>query len=137
MLKVFKKINKNWLYFWSVFFLILALDQISKILILNFFPDIVFRSFGLFGHFNLLWIGFFVIILVLFFIFFRKVFFQKKITILLFGAILGAAASNVLDKISRAVVLDWIPIFGLRFNLADLTIIICGITLALYLWRED
>lgn len=136
MLKMPKKVVGKYYYFWFSFFSVIILDQLSKFFILRFFPQKVFRSLGVFGDFPFAWIGFFIALIVLFFLLFRRIFFQEKSSILLFGAVIAAAVSNILDKYIWAAILDWIPIFGLKLNLADFVLIICGVALVFQHWLK-
>jgi len=142
MLEVFTKIKSAnlkspWAYFSASLFLAIILDQLSKYFMLKYFPTNVFKSFGLFGHFAYFWEGFFVILIILFFILLKEIFLKKTLTSIFFGAIIGASIANIIDKITREFILDWIPIFNLRFNLADLIIIASGLALIVLLKKNE
>ena len=127
----------NYHYFWFSFLLVLILDQISKLFVLRFFPKLVFKSFGVFVGFNLLWAGFFVALVVVFFVLFRKLFLQSKLSASLFGAVIAAAASNILDRLFWGAILDWIGVFGFKLNVADFVLIIGGVILIFQFWYNS
>ncbi len=135
MLKMPKKITTRHC-FWFSFLLVLILDQISKLFVLRFFPQEVFQSFGIFVGFGLLWVGFFVASVVVFFVLFKRLFFQNRLSALLFGAVIAAAVSNILDKLFWGAILDWIEVFSFKLNIADFVLIIGGIGLIFQLWRD-
>jgi lipoprotein signal peptidase len=136
MFKTLSKIKINTIYFATGFIFVIFIDQISKYLILTYYPDIIYKSFGLFGNYQFYWEGFFVALILIFFLIYRKTFLKNDATSLLFGAVIAAAISNMFDKLTRSVIIDWIPIFSLKFNLADLILIICGTGLIYYLWKK-
>jgi len=130
------KINNNILFVLAAVS-VLFCDQFSKQIILKSYPDIVFKSFGFFGHLGYVWAGFFIGLLVIFFVIFKDVFLKTRLSATAFGAILAGAASNIFDRVIYSTLIDWIPLGSLRLNLADLFIIISGIYLIYFLWKKD
>ncbi|HLC39008.1 MAG TPA: signal peptidase II [Patescibacteria group bacterium] len=122
--------------FWISFTLIVVLDQLLKLFVLKIYPGIVYVSSGVFSHFNFAWAGILPAFLVVIFIIFQETFFKETITAVTFGALLGAAISNLIDRIFRHSVLDWIPIFGVKFNFADMILIIGSMILIINLWQK-
>jgi len=144
MFAVLKKIIlKNFLkgkkknQFWWPFLGILVFDQSSKILIIKFFPDLIYKSRGVFNCPGFIWMSYFIFLMVVFFLFFKKILFQNKTSIIIFGLVLGAGFSNIIDKAIYGGVLDWLSLFSLKFNLADFTLIIGGVILIYQFWRQN
>ncbi len=62
---------------------------------------------------------------------------QEKWTQLLFGLFLGGVAGNLIDRILRQYVVDFIDVgFWPVFNLADMAISVSVIGLMVYYWRK-
>jgi signal peptidase II len=113
--KVFKK-------YLGTFIILLIVDQLIKFVLIIFFPEQVFKNLvGIFNIGNIFYIILFTIlmVIVLLFLFNNK----KDIYVFPFQFILAGAFSNLLDKVFRGYVIDFIPVFNGYLNLADLFII--------------
>ena len=62
---------------------------------------------------------------------------KEKITQALFGLFLGGVAGNLIDRILRQYVVDFIDVgFWPVFNIADMAISVSVIGLVLYFWKK-
>lgn len=121
---------------WTLPFVIVLVDQISKF-IANHVTSVVQNTgtiFGLFGN-NLLWAMIsFVIVVVMIVVVKRRPAVTQEHRIVTFAIMLvvGGGLSNIIDRIFRGYVLDFIQIpLWPTFNVADACISI-GITLLLW-----
>lgn len=103
------------------------LDQISKLIIVKYYPNLLVINQGTAFGFNL---GIFFIPLYLLCIFLIYLMFKKHVFEL--SLILGAALSNFIDRLIRGGVVDFIQIkYWPSFNLADI-FIVCALFLIIY-----
>ena len=120
--------NKKW---WFLGLAVIGLDQISKTLILKYFPQLVIINKGIaFGFLASDWwllINLFILGLVVFFL-------KNKPAKSL---IIAGGVSNILDRLFRGGVVDFINIgFFPSFNLADFFICLgAGLVVLSYLKR--
>ena len=62
---------------------------------------------------------------------------QEKLAQVLFGSFLGGVAGNLIDRIFRQYVVDFIDVgFWPVFNIADAAISVSVVGLVLYYWKE-
>ena len=62
---------------------------------------------------------------------------QEKLAQVLFGSFLGGVAGNLIDRIFRQYVVDFIDVgFWPVFNIADAAISVSVVGLVLYFWKE-
>ena len=88
-------------------------------------------AFGLFGDRTWLLIAIGVVVLAVFYVVFREVAAQSLLVQIAFGAILGGALGNMIDRLQRHFVVDFIDVrVWPVFNLADSCITI-GVALLL------
>ncbi|MDQ2662769.1 MAG: signal peptidase II [Candidatus Eremiobacteraeota bacterium] len=131
--------------------LVIALDQITKRLILaHFLPgesklvvhDVLrwtyepntHGAFGLFGSSPVLLIGMAIVVLGIFWLSFRDAARQSRMVRLAFGLILGGAIGNIIDRLHFHYVVDFIDVYriwGNIFNVADSCITIGVVLLIL------
>lgn len=133
-------------YFREVLFVIFLvfIDQLTK---LYFYGKNIFLfkylsfnyvantgiTFGFFKGFNLLFIILTLLIIVFVLYYYRK---EKKYD-LAFNFILAGAFGNLIDRIFRGFVVDFIDLgFWPIFNLADAFVTIGALLLIYYLWKE-
>ncbi|MEK6969578.1 MAG: signal peptidase II [Nanoarchaeota archaeon] len=139
---------KPQLFFWSVCISVVLLDQVTKYLVFNYKPELDFRWFMInlvqntgagFGilkdQIHLLTLISLVVALLII-LFYRKI--PKKIVPQLFSALfLGGVAGNLIDRLFRRFVIDFIDFkIWPAFNLADAAISIAVIGLILYFWKK-
>lgn len=120
--------------FWFIF--VLFLDQLTKYFILKFKPNLIVQNpgflFGLERGFPGLLIA--LIILVIIFLIYSRHFsnFINR-NAGSFNLLVAGGLSNLIDRVFRGFVIDYIHIRGLPvFNIADLAIVLGGIVLV---WR--
>jgi len=134
---------------WIVALAVFALDRWTKALVsAHFFPgesaivvphllwftyvQNVHGAFGLFGSQPSLLIGLALVVLVLFFFAFRDAMRSSTVVRAAFGAIVGGAAGNIIDRVQHQYVVDFIDfktIWPNVFNVADSCITIGVATL--------
>lgn len=113
--------------FLSVAFLVVFTDQVIKLVLNQFKPDMLVQNQGIiFGsqnlNHNLLYL-IFGLILFFSFIIMKKSLKDKKFLILGLVLVLGGAASNLLDRFFKGAVIDYFKLGNLFFNLADIAIL--------------
>ena len=116
-----KSKNKNWLV---LALILLLLDQTIKLFFLKkeLFVCNPGIAFGIEFNKNLIFVLNFLIIAVLIWWFQGKSFLKKEKVV--FGILIGAAGSNLIDRIGRGCVVDYIDLkFWPVFNLADVLIV--------------
>jgi len=70
-------------------------------------------------------------------IYFYKKIPQQKVAQILWGLFLGGVAGNLIDRVLRQYVVDFIDVgFWPVFNIADMVISVSVLGLVLYFWRE-
>ena len=141
--------KKKWsLVFWAVIALTILFDQISKIIITRFNPEWNLNllqihliknfgaGFGILQNQRILLIFISVIVIFLIVYFYQNI--PKNTTYQLFvGLFLGGTIGNLIDRILKGYVIDFIDLsFWPAFNLADSFITIGVIGLILCLWKE-
>jgi signal peptidase II len=97
-------------------------------------------AFGLFGSQPMLLIGLALVVLALFAVAFRDAVRQSGVVRVAFGAIVGGAAGNIIDRIQHQYVVDFIDfktIWPNVFNVADSCITIGVAVLILASLRRD
>lgn len=106
----------------------IVFDQGIKLVLGKFFPNILIYNRGIiFGRINLnnsLLYLIFGLLLVLVFIIIEKPQRDEKFSLLGIVLILSGIASNLLDRLLKGAVLDYLKFGNLFFNLADIAIII-------------
>ena len=112
-----------------LFILLLALDQISKRLLLSFSPlklalvQNTGIAFGLMQHNTLLIIGLNILLLVLLVVYRNKLFGSSPLQKWSFAFILAGGVGNLLDRLLLGFVVDFIHVWNIPvFNLADIYI---------------
>lgn len=133
------------IYFWAAAALTILLDQFSKHLVIAsmtpgesrvFIPHLVYwtyvqnthGAFGLFGNNAVLLVGLSLVVLAVFWYAFRDLAAKSVAVRIAFGAIVGGAIGNIVDRVHHAFVVDfidfrWWPVF----NAAD-SCITLGVT---------
>jgi signal peptidase II len=97
-------------------------------------------AFGLFGSQPVLLIGLALLVLALFAFAFRDAVRSSGVVRIAFGAILGGAAGNIVDRLQHHFVVDFIDfknIWPNVFNAADSCITVGVIVLILYSIKND
>ncbi|GAC1409122.1 MAG: lipoprotein signal peptidase LspA [Candidatus Velthaea sp.] len=142
---------------WVVAVLAFALDRLSKHLIVASFmpgesrivvPHFLWwtyvqnthGAFGLFGSSPILLIGLALAVLVLFFVAFKDAARRSTLVRIAFGAIVGGAAGNIVDRVQQHFVVDFIDfktIWPNVFNVADSCITVGVILLILSSMRRE
>jgi len=142
------KEKKYLIIFVAVSLLTILLDQLSKILVavkrpewsLSFlsihFVQNTGAGFGILkGHMALLAIISAVVVMGV--IYYYKKIPQEKLVQILWALFLGGVAGNLIDRILRQYVVDFIDLkFWPVFNIADMAITVSVIGLAWYYWKE-
>lgn len=114
----------------AIFFLVVVSDQLSKWFAVRM--DVGFTenrgiAFGLFPSFDWVFLLFAVVLGLGWFLRVKK--FSSSLSSIGFGLLLGGGSSNLVDRVVRGSVFDFLRIgIGPRFNLADLAITF-GLTL--------
>ncbi len=117
---------------WLIAFFLVFCDQASKFLILRLFPQIVVHNKGIaFGFLSSEWwvlINFFILIAVAYLI-------KRKLAA---GLIISGGFSNILDRLIRGAVVDFIDLkVWPVFNLADIFICLgVGNLIAIALFKK-
>ncbi|MDO8511473.1 MAG: signal peptidase II [Nanoarchaeota archaeon] len=134
--------------FTAVALVTIVLDQLAKYLIATMKPawDLGFLSihfvqntgagFGILkGQMALLAVISTVVMMGI--IYYYKKIPQEKLAQVLFGSFLGGVAGNLIDRIFRQYVVDFIDVgFWPVFNIADMAISVSVVGLVLYFWKE-
>jgi len=112
---------KNILVVWYVAILV-VLDQLSKFLIAHFYPGLIVQNKAMFfGLANVPFSLVISVIILVIFIAYAKYFLQ--LNFFFFALIFAGASSNILDRVFRGAIYDFIPFFSISYiNLADLMI---------------
>lgn len=111
-------------------FLGLMIDQVSKLLASKFLP-VNYNSgisFGWGGS-----VSIFLILAILLLVVFDSI--KRGVTISDI-LIISGGLSNIIDRVWRGAVVDWISLFGLWFNLADVAIA-AGVALIIYGYTDS
>jgi signal peptidase II len=138
--------------FWGTLIGVVALDQITKRIVTSsfapgesrlFIPHIVAwtyvqnhaGAFGLFGTQPVLLIAMALAVLIFFWFSYRDLATHSILVRIAFGAIVGGAIGNIIDRVRHGFVVDfidmsWNPLFNV-FNVADASITL-GVCLLLY-----
>lgn len=126
---------------------IVIIDQISKILIINFLKEPIGNDYlkleivnntGMAFGFNSgntknIFLTIFVLVIVLTFVKNQIERIDMKTTIVI-GMVLGGAVSNLVDRIFRKGIIDFIKIYKIpTFNVADIAIVIGWILIIIFL----
>ncbi len=132
--------------FWIAAIVVTALDQWTKSIVVGhmmpsesriFIPHVVWwtyvqntrGAFGLFGDQPLLLIGLAAVVLVLFYWAFRDLAARSVVVRAAFGAIVGGAVGNVIDRVTRHFVVDfidfrWWPVFNAADSFITIGVIV-------------
>lgn len=111
----------------SIAIIIIFFDQLAKFLIGVYAPDLIHKntaiafSLPLYGDFALAvaWTALAGIL----FLAYKTFDFSKKLAVIAFSLVLGGAISNIIDRILRGAVFDYIDIkIWPVFNIADIAI---------------
>ena len=119
-------------YFLGVALLVVVLDQVSKSIVVNSFPYTTNTgaAFGMLQSYQPFLIGITIIVIGLLF------YYAKEYPIAL-GFILGGAVGNLIDRLARGFVIDFIDFgFWPSFNIADSANTIGAGLLIIYLLKE-
>lgn len=138
---------------YAVFFIIISvvtffLDQLTKYLVITLKPELSMgflsihfvhntgAGFGILkGQMGIL--AFISALVALTVLFFYKRIPKEKIPQTLFGLFLGGVVGNLIDRLLRGYVVDFVDVgFWPVFNIADAAISISVVGLVLYFWRE-
>lgn len=115
---------------WGIVFL--GVDQLVKFWLLRYLPEVILINPGIaFGVGNTAWVLGLVLvgILLVGWLYFSS---QDRIERLLLAVVLGGSLSNLIDRITRGGVVDYLKIPHLSsFNLADVGVIV-GIGLLIF-----
>ncbi len=143
---------------WGIAGIIVVLDQFIKYLfttsmifgesiqlIPQFFSFTLVKNTGVaFSLFSGSQIPIIVLSIMIFFLLYMWVFKQKKDkwNILSFGLLFGGIIGNLIDRIFRAGVIDYLDfnLFGYNFpifNLSDIAVVIGACLLILIMWKEE
>lgn len=138
--------------------LIFALDQTSKYLVVqhialnsswSFFPNLakIFQftfvtnsgaAFGMFPQLGGIFMVIAIVVIASIVIFYRHLPTYSIWVRLSLALQLGGALGNLLDRVTRGYVIDFVDIgFWPIFNVADLSIVLGVTILAYYLWNEE
>ncbi|MBI2659558.1 signal peptidase II [Candidatus Woesearchaeota archaeon] len=146
--------NKKNILIFSVAVLVVILDQLTKLLINQNFqlgqsiPIIknllhltyVTNSgsaFGLFKSLNAFFILFSIAVIIAIFFHLKKIVKSEKLLQLAVGLLLGGTLGNLMDRIFRGSVIDFIDFrIWPVFNVADSAVTISVILLAILLWKK-
>lgn len=130
--------------FWITSVVIIALDQLSKILIDYFQPSSFFfhlvqntgAGFGILKG-QTLWLALISLIVALAVIFNYKKIPPQPVTQLLWGLFLGGVIGNLIDRLFRGYVIDFIDLqVWPAFNVADAAITVSVVGLVWWQWKE-
>jgi len=131
--------------FWSTAAIIVFLDQLSKILIDYFQPQLLFvhlvqntgAGFGILKG-QTMWLALISFIVALAVIINYKKISSRPFTQLLWGLFLGGVIGNLIDRTIRGYVIDFIDLqVWPAFNVADAAITVSVIGLTYYYWKRD
>ena len=132
-----RKIPKKALVSGSVIFLVIAIDQFTKLLVVQ--SSILWScnlgfAFGLLPGF-LNWVIAFLVLSAVVYLFFKQ---KEFIFYAPFALILGGGIANLTDRIFRGYVVDFIriPLWPTTFNFADLAITV-GVLLIIFSMTRD
>jgi len=146
--------NKRNFIIFSIAFLILFLDQLTKFLVkqnlqLNQSIPIIKNilhftyitntgsAFGLFKGFNLIFVLFSIIVILVIFYFLKKIKNDERLLQFSVGLLLGGTTGNLIDRIFYGAVIDFIDFrIWHVFNIADSTVTISVISLIILLWNK-
>ena len=148
--------KKKYLSIFMLIFILIIIDQISKILVLNFLKtEIVFiknffsflfvknfgAAFGLFGG-NVLLLIAITCTLIIYLIYDIKTHLNNKLNILCSSLILAGAIGNLIDRVVHGYVIDFISftLFNKQmpvFNIADICVTFGVIGLIYIMFKEE
>lgn len=139
--------------------IIFALDQVTKFLVVKYIPEEfgswsfspalakIFKftfitntgaAFGMFPQLGGVFMVVAIVVVVSIVIFYRHLPIGNFWIRVSLGLQLGGALGNLVDRITRGYVVDFVDIgFWPIFNLADLSIVLGVTILAYYLWNEE
>ena len=134
----FKKI------FWSITIIIIVIDQTAKYIINALQPNTFFlrtvhntgAGFGILQNQTFM-LGILSALVAIAVIFFYRKIPQEKWPQVLWALFLGGVIGNLIDRIFRGYVIDFIEVgFWPAFNIADAAISIAAIGLIIYFWKR-
>jgi signal peptidase II len=147
-LKHFLKKKRQYLIFILITSLVVVIDQLTKWLVLRFNPKIDLKllsihlvkntgaGFGILKN-QTLWLGLFSLLIVVGIIYFYKKIPSEKTPQILTATFLGGAIGNLIDRLFRGHVIDFIDFdFWPAFNIADSCLTIAAIGLVIYFWKK-
>jgi signal peptidase II len=138
--------------------IVFALDQATKFLVLRYIPlgeswslfptlarlaKLTFitntgAAFGMFPQLSMVFLVIAIAVVILLVIFYHHLPIESVWVRISLGLLLGGAMGNLMDRILRGHVVDFVDIgFWPIFNIADLSIVSGVCILAYYLWEED
>jgi signal peptidase II len=95
-------------------------------------------AFGMFPQLSLVFLIIAFVVVIALFIFYHHLPIESAWVRVSLGLLLGGAMGNLMDRILRGYVVDFVDIgFWPIFNIADLSIVLGVCILAYYLWEED
>ena len=134
--------------FSSIVFLVVILDQLTKYLILKFNPNLTLNflkihlvkntgaGFGILKDYTWL-LDLISLVVVVFLICYYPKITKEKFSQILAALFLGGTIGNLIDRLLRKFVVDFIDFsFWPAFNIADASITIGAIGLIIYFWKK-
>jgi len=146
--------NKKYTAIISIGFFIVILDQLTKYIIKQNFqlnqsiPVIknilhmtyvtnTGSAFGLFKGLNWFFVLFSVIVIIAIFYYLKKIVKNEKLLQFAVGLLLGGTIGNLIDRIARGAVIDFIDFrIWPVFNIADSAVTIGIVSLIILLWKK-
>jgi len=128
--------KKKFLFFFGIAFLIVIIDQITKIIAPNVVQN-TGAAFGLFKDSTMFLIGFAIAVVIVILYFYKKI--PRKYSILTYvSLIFGGTIGNLIDRVAFGFVRDFIDLrVWPAFNIADAAVTIGVIGLIVYLiWKK-
>ena len=141
--------KKNFIkFFWLITIIVIILDQLSKFVVSFTQPNINLRilnvnlihntgaGFGILQG-QTIWLGLISLIVAFIVIYYYKKIPKEKVPQFLFALFLGGVIGNLIDRLFRRVVIDFIDFsFWPAFNIADACITVSVIGLVVYFWKR-
>ncbi|PIN73630.1 signal peptidase II [Candidatus Woesearchaeota archaeon CG10_big_fil_rev_8_21_14_0_10_45_16] len=141
-------VKKNLLLFSIISSLVILIDQLTKILILSWKPQWDLKlltihlitntgaGFGILQD-QVVWLGIISLIAAAVIIYHYPKISKEKLPQVLFALLLGGIIGNLVDRLGRRFVVDFIDFsFWPAFNIADAAITISALGLIWYYWKK-